>query len=218
MNQRTLIRMGGLACIIGGLCIVAFVLIHPWDQLLGAEIARTPRWRAAHSFHFVGGTFALLGLVAIYARQYSQLGKIGAVGFILSFMGNGMFVGTGMITAFIWPMLAFDAPFCVELGGPILASPISVVAFELTAIFLIVGYLIFGFVMLRAAVFPWWIVIMLVLGAILGMLPPHPVGALPWAGVVLGGVLYGAALVCLGWMLWVEERPETWTEPQAQTS
>jgi hypothetical protein len=49
----------------------------------------------------------------------------------------------------------------------------------------------------------------LTVGAILGMLPPHPVGALPWWALVLGGVLYGIGLVWLGMFLWSNNAPES---------
>src|ERR1017187_2128900 len=53
-------------------------------------------------------------------------------------------------------------------------------------------------------------------GAILGMLPPHPVGALPWWALVLGGVLYGAALIWLGAFLWVKNTPTSAAFGRAQ--
>ncbi len=207
MPSRTLLRLSGLACIVGGCCLAGFVLIHPWDQLLGATVARTQRWQIAHSLHFVGALFALLGVLGLFARQRGHLGCLGFVGFVLSFVGNAMFLGTGMITAFIWPMLAVNAPATVEPGGAIFGWPHSVLAFGLTALTLSTGYTLFGIAMLRAGIFPRWAILMLVSGAILGMLPPHPVGALPWGGLVLGGVLYGAALVYLGFILCVE-RPQ----------
>jgi hypothetical protein len=201
---RTMIRMSGLAAILAGFCLAGFVLVHPWDQLLGAQIAQTVRWQLAHALHFVGALFALLGLLGIFARQRGQLGPFGLAGFILSFIGNAMFLGTGMITAFIWPMLAVHAPATVEPGGAIFGWPHSVLAFALTAVILSTGYVIFGIAMLRARVFPRLSILMLVTGAILGMLPPHPVGALPWGGLVFGGVLYGAALVWIGSILWTK--------------
>jgi hypothetical protein len=204
MSLKTMVRWSGLACIVGGFCLAGFVLVHPWDQLLGAEIARTARWQIAHTLHFVGALFALLGLLGIFARQREQLGPLGIVGFIFSFIGNAMFLGTGMITAFIWPMLALDAPAIVEPGGPIFGWPHSLLAFALTAVTLSIGYVLFGIAMLRVGIFPRWSILMLVTGAILGMLPPHPMGALPWWGLVFGGVLYGAALVWLGSILWTE--------------
>jgi hypothetical protein len=204
MSLKTMVRWSGLACIVGGFCLAGFVLVHPWDQLLGAEIARTARWQIAHTLHFAGGLFALFGLLGIFARQREQLGLLGIIGFIFSFIGNAMFLGTGMITAFIWPMLALHAPATVEPGGPIFGWPHSVLAFALTAVTLGIGYVLSGIAMLRIGVFPRWCILMLVTGAILGMLPPHPMGALPWWGLVFGGVLYGAALVWLGCILWTE--------------
>jgi hypothetical protein len=208
---HTLLRLSAVACVIGGVFLAAFVLIHPWDQLMGAAIAQTPRWRLAHTFHFIGAAFALMGLSALYVQQRSAMGWFGFSGFVLSFLGNAMFVGTGMITAFIWPMLAVDAPTCVDIGGPIFSSPISILAFKFTAIFLIVGYFVFGVATLRAGVFPRSATLVLAVGAILGMLPPHPVGPSPWWVLVLGGVLYGGALVWLGVFLWIKNAPQTAT-------
>jgi hypothetical protein len=207
MSANALIRLNGVACVVGGVFLIAFVLVHPWDQLMGAEIARTPQWRLAHTFHFIGAAFTLMGLPGLFIQQRAALGRFGLTGFALSFLGNAMFVGTGMITAFIWPMLAVDAPICVEVGGPIFGSPVSVLAFVLTAIILVVGYVLFGIATLRAGVLPRSATLMLVVGAILGMLPPHPVGALPWWALVLGGVLYGVALIWLGVVLWIRNAP-----------
>src|SRR5450755_1811273 len=197
MSSRTLMRTSGMFCIVGGIILIVFVLIHPWDRLIGASNALDPRWQLAHRLHFVGAICALLGLPGIYALQCQQLGTLGTIGFILSFLGNAMFLGTGMITAFIWPMLAVYAPVCVGVGGPIFGSSISLLAFSLTAILVISGYSLFGVASLRAGVLPRIATVALVVGAILGMLPPHPVGALPWWALVLGGVLYGTALIWL---------------------
>lgn len=202
MPVSIIVRLNGISCIIGGVFLAAFVLIHPWDQLLGAASALTIRWRLAHTFHFLGAAFALLGLPGLYLQQRAALGWFGLVGFILSALGTAMFLGTGMVTAFIWPMLAVYAPACVEPGGPIFSSTISATAFVLTALVLAGGYTAFGVATLRAGVLPRLYILALVVGAILGMLPPHPVGPLPWWALVLGGVLYGAALARLGGFLW----------------
>lgn len=200
--SEPMIRLSGIACIVGGIFLAVFMMVHPWDQLLGAAIARTTRWQMAHLMHFIGAAFTLLGLLGIYARQRDRFGALGHTGFVLSFIGNAMFVGTGMITAFIWPMLAVYAPNCVEVGGPIFGPPHAAVAFVLTALIWSVGYILFGAAMLKAGVFPPLATIMLVVGGILGMMPPNPVGFLPWAGLVAGGILYGLSLVWIGFILW----------------
>src|SRR5262249_2308602 len=142
--MKTILRWTGLASVLAGLCLAAFVLIHPWDQLLGAEIARTTRWQIAHTLHFVGALFALLGLIGIFVRQYDRMGSFGLLGFVLTFVGNAMFLGTGMITAFIWPMLAVQAPSVVETSSKIFGWPHSVLAFGLTAVVTSLGYTLFG--------------------------------------------------------------------------
>ena len=144
MVATSFVRWSGMACMLAGLAMAAFVLIHPWDQLVGAEIARSARWRIAHTLHFVGALFAIPGLLGLFVFARERLGALGIVGMIVSLIGTAMFLGTGMITAFIWPMLAVHAPATVELGGPIFHAPVSAIAFLITAATMIVGHLLFG--------------------------------------------------------------------------
>jgi hypothetical protein len=202
-STSELVRWSGLAAIVGGVAIALFVLSHPWDRFVGAEVARTGRWRLAHTLHFAGASFALLGFVGIYARQRERAGRLGLIGFVVAFAGLAMFVGTGMLTAFVWPTLADHAPSVVEEDGAMFDAP-AVVAFALTAITVTTGYLLFGLASLRAGVLPRDGTLLLTVGAVLGMAPPQPLGAMPWAGLVLGGVLFGLGSVRLGLALWRE--------------
>jgi hypothetical protein len=201
MSFAQLIRWSGLAGILGGISIAVFVLVHPWNQFVGAEVARTTAWRIAHSLHFVGATLTLLGLIGLYARQMQHLGQLGLIGFVLAFIGTAMFVGTGMLTAFIWPMVAVQAPDALGQDGAMFLPP-AVVALVLTAVVVTLGYILFGLAMLRASVLPRWGIVLFVVGAVLGMGPPQPLGPLPWAGLVLGGVLFGIGGIWLGYALW----------------
>jgi hypothetical protein len=200
------VRWSGLAAVVGGLGIALFVLLHPWDRFVGAEVARSGQWRLAHTLHFVGAAFALLGLPGLYAHQRARLGPLGAAGFVVAGLGTAMFVGTGMLTAFVWPMVAHQAPAAVELGGAMFEPP-ALHALWLTGLVVIVGYLMFGAATLRAGVFPRAGTVALTAGAVLGMLPPRPLGALPWAGLVLGGVLFGGGLIWLGSVVWRAPAP-----------
>lgn len=202
MAVAQLIRWSGLAGILGGISIALFVLVHPWDQFVGAEVARTSAWRIAHSLHFVGATLTLLFLIGLYARQMRDVGQMGFIGFVLAFIGTAMFVGTGMLTAFIWPMVAVHAPEALGADGAMFLPP-AVQALALTAIVVTVGYVVFGVATLRAGVLPRWGTVVWAVGAVLGMGPPHPLGWLPWAGLVLGGVLFGLGGAWLGYTLWI---------------
>ena len=202
MAVAQLIRWSGLAGILGSISIAVFVLVHPWNQFVGAEVARTAAWRIAHSLHFVGATLTLLFLIGVYARQIKYVGHLGFIGFVLAFIGTAMFVGTGMLTAFIWPMVAVHAPEALAADGAMFLPPASQ-ALALTAIVVTVGYVVFGLATLRAGILPRWATAVWTLGAVLGMGPPQPLGWLPWVGLVLGGVLFGLGGAWLGYTLWM---------------
>lgn len=201
MSTPHLLRLSGLANIAGGIAIALFVIEHPWGHFVGAATVASPAWMVAHSLHLIGASFALLGLVGLYAIQAEQLGRVGLAAFVLAFVGTAFFVGTGLITAFVWPMLAAVAPMAVDMGGAGFRPP-ALVAFSLTAVLLVAGYLAFGAVSWRAGRLPRGPLLLWTAGGVVGMVPPEPLGPLPWAGLVLAGVIYGVGAAGLGWWLW----------------
>jgi hypothetical protein len=201
MSSGKLVRWSGLASMLGGIAIAGFVIEHPWDRFVGAEVARTSAWRIAHTLHFLGAALMLIGLIGLYVRQRERVGALGLVGFVGAFVGTAMFVGTGMITAFVFPMVAVEAPAALEAEGAMFSPP-ALLAFSLTAVIVTFGYILFGITMLRANVVPRAGVVIFVMGAVMGMIPPRPLGVMPWPGLVLGGVLYGSGAVWLGHSLW----------------
>lgn len=201
MPPSKLLRLSGLANILGGLAIALFVIEHPWGRFVGAETVIGPAWMLAHSLHLVGASFALLGILGLYVCQSGRLGRGGLAAFLLAFVGTAFFVGTGLITAFIWPMLARVAPAAVDADGAGFDLP-ALAAFSLTAVLLFCGYLAFGAASWRAGLLPRGPLLLWALGGAAGMVPPEPLGPLPWAGLVLAGVTYGLGAAGLGWWLW----------------
>ena len=49
---------------------------------------------------------------------------------------------------------------------------------------------------------PRWAIALWMVGGVIGMIPPRPLGPLPWAALVAGGVIYGLGAVGLGVALW----------------
>ena len=117
------------------------------------------------------------------------------------FTGTALFVGTGMITAFIWPMLAREAPAAVGVDGAVFLPP-AVAVFALTALTLVAGYLGFGLASWRIGVLPRWALACWAIGGSLGMVPPEPLGPMPWPGLVLSGLVFGLGAAGLGAFLW----------------
>lgn len=200
MTRTELRRWAGLSGIVGGFSIAFFIVQHPWGRFVGAEVGGSPEWQLAHTFHFVGAIFMLLGLVGLYADQMEASGRLGFAGFVLAFIGTACFVGTGMITGFVWPMVAREAPAALEPGGAMFHFP-AVTPPVLAALFVTVGYSVFGAASWRARVLPRGGVALLTAGAVLGMMAPQPLGPAPWLVLYVGGILFGAGSAVLGWWL-----------------
>jgi hypothetical protein len=203
VSSGTLVRWSGVASVVGGISLAGFVLEHPWNRFVGAEVASTAAWRIAHTLHFVGAALMLIALIGLYVHQRHKVGALGLVGFVGAFLGTAMFVGTGMITAFVFPMVAVQAPAALNAEGAMFSPP-ALMAFSLTAVTVTLGYVLFGIAMLRANTLPRAATALFVVGAVVGMVPPEPLGVMPWAGLVLGGVMYGAGAAWLGYRLWTD--------------
>ncbi len=203
MSSTTLIRWSGLAALLGGICLILFLLIHPFGELDRPELIHSPQWVLAHSLHFVGATLTLLGIVGLYTRQAHQAGRLGLIGFVLAFVGMVCFAGIGMITAYVQPAIAAHAPGLVSANGSLSREPLYVLPFALMLVSW-VGYPLFGATIIRAGVLPRWAGALLILGALLFFLPPVVV---PFIIPFVGALLFGGALIGLGYTLW-SEQPE----------
>ena len=204
MLSAGLFRWTGTALLLGGVCLTLFVLVlYPVGGFFGADHARHPAWVPAHSLHFVGALLSLFGLLGLYLCQRAAVGRLGALGFALAGAGLAQFVGTGMLTAFVWPVLAAHAPDTLAPDGALFQPPANTL-FYTTVLTLIPGYLLVGATLLRAGVLPRAAAVLLAVGVVLAITPPEPVGPMPWAGLTLGGILFGAGEVWLGSLLWAK--------------
>ncbi|MGD2070613.1 MAG: hypothetical protein PVI57_18210, partial [Gemmatimonadota bacterium] len=207
MSERKLLRWSGLLVALAGLSMAAYMLLHPWAERTGA-VATTPRWLMSHSFHFIGALLLLLGLVGVYVRQKDEMGASGLVGFLLAWLGTALFVGTGMTSAFLWPAVAAEAPTFVAADGGMFTHPLALGPILAARIFLVLGFVWFAVASFRAGVLPRLGSVLVVLGVVGMNLPTEPVGPVPWAVSVVGGVVFCAGLLSWGHALW-------WAAPDA---
>ena len=199
MSPSSLIRWSGLCLMLGGLLVAAHLLSHPDTQVAGAHLARSRGWSLSHSLHFYGAVFVLLGVVGLYARQADRAGPLGVAGFVLALIGAGLYVGTGMITAYMWPLLGVEAPALTEAASP----AFKMLIIPATGLFFGVGFLTLGIATMRAGVLPRWAGPLMGLGAVLFMLlPPQPIGPTPWWMLQVGGVLFAVGACWLGHAIW----------------
>ena len=201
MSDVNLIRWSGVTAVIGGFAMAAYMLIHPWAQRTG-DIATTLQWFVSHAFHLVGALLLVLGLVGLYARQRKQTGKPGLFSFLLAYLGTALFVATGVTSSFLWPAIAAEAPAFVADGGGMFSHPMALGPILAARVFLVLGYVWFGFVSFRAGVLPRGASLLVMVGVVGMNLPTPPVGPVPWLATVIGALVFCFGMVSWGWALW----------------
>ncbi len=194
MNNR-LDTVYGVSLLIAGCSVALWPLVHPWGTIAGPEVGASSGWAVSHTFHFLGGFFASIGLLGLANRQ-STAGKLERVGYFVAFAGTVMFTGTGIITAFVWPLLATNAPALVELSGPFFSPPHPVIG--VTALAFSVGYILLGIALSRSGVIGKGATAALIVGALLLIPPPPPLSPVPWLVFPLGGLLMGGGIAAIG--------------------
>jgi len=122
-------------------------------------------------------------------------GPLERAGFALAFVGTILFAGTGMFTAFLWPVIARDAPHLAELSGPFFTPPHPMIV--VTSLSYAIGHMLFGFALARAGAIATWGAASLVLGGAMLLVPPTPLSPLPWIVFPAGGVVFGIGLASL---------------------
>jgi hypothetical protein len=201
MSSSNLLRLGGLAAVIGGgLFVVSDLLIlvddpnDPIGTVTSASYALSV-WLALISSVLLTG-----GLVGIYAARSEATGVLGLIGFALAFAGTVLAAGGTWSEAFVTPALAQEAP---EL---LLSDPPGIVMFGniLTSGLLTVGWLILGAAILRARAYPRLATVLVLVGAVVQALP-----FLPPAIGVPGAVVFDVGVAWLGFALLTGARAST---------
>ena len=124
---------------------------------------------------------------------------------MLAFIGTAMFVGTGMITATLWPAIAHGYPEFVSKDGGMFQDTLTAGATTATYVFLSLGFVLLGVVMWRERLAPRAQAALMAVGILLFSAPVDPVGPAPWFARLSGAVVFGAALAWLGYLQWMGE-------------
>jgi hypothetical protein len=193
MSSSTLKRWSGLAAVIGG---GLFVVLSVAESLLFpnqpySEVAASGAWLIVQGAYILAAILINLSLVGLYTRQAEEVGSLGLIAFLVTFIGGMMAAGATWSEAFFGSWLAGATPELLDSdpAGVVVAG--AVLSFVLFAL----GWFLFGLVSLRARLFPRGAAIVLMIGAVLFAV----LGALelPFAGVA-----FGAGLAWMGYGLY----------------
>jgi hypothetical protein len=191
-----LVGWSGRALLLAGVLIAVPVLFHPND-VAHPETVLSTTWVIVHSLFAAGTVLALLGLPGLYARQAEAAGKLGLVGFVLTFVGSALFAAALVLEAFVVPPIATEAPKLLDPSGPLFGGPLGICLLFAGTTFAL-GAILLGFATVRAGVLPRFSAVpFLMVGApLLAFWPP-----LPYLVGVTGGVLVGIGFGWLGYAL-----------------
>jgi hypothetical protein len=193
MSSSNLIRWSGLIAFIGGVLFVIFDVVDfiSFGNQPLSEVATTGTWIFVQGAYIVAAVLIALGLVGLYMCQVQQVGTLGLVAFVITFIGDMMATGSTWSEAFFGPWLAEAAPELMEANpaGPVITGVI------LSYLLFALGWFLFGLTSLRAKMLPSGAAVLLMIGAVLFLVLSFL--DLPFTSVVLG-----AAVAWLGFTLW----------------
>ena len=196
MSSATLLRLSGLAAIVGGtlfaLAEIAEAIISPENQPLTQRFA-APGLPVVEAAQWLASVLLLLGLTGLYVRQSQKAGSFGLVAFLAAFVGTALNVGSLWSGALLLPPLAQAAPAFLD---SLTTNPPGALGIGLLISFFLfpLGWILFGVASLLAKVFSRWAVLLVMIGLLL--VPFIPIAP---------AALVGAGLVWMGYAVWTTQ-------------
>jgi hypothetical protein len=204
VTTRSLIRWTGPLAIFAGVLLLILGILP--SLLLPArqpvlEWVLDDAWPALSVLAFVLALLMPLTLTGLYAGEVEETGRLGLLGYLIAFLGLLLFAAFQFDLAFVWPVLAAQAPELIDFSGPMFRDPPFSVVHSVMGPLHAVGIVVFGVATYRGRVFPRSCAVLFTIGIVLSagiLLPPliiRPIGAVPAA----------VALAWMGYTLWRTE-------------
>ena len=198
MSSTKLLRWAGVTALAGGVTFFAGAVV--WEIFVAPAHEHGLASAISWGISLVAYILILLALAALYARQAEQTGTFGMIAFLVAFAGTALMLGVTWFGAFAQPGLK-ELQELAEGAGVLMAEPPEIiVGFASSAVFYVLGWLLFGIVELKSGALPRVAVIFAMLGPAkwlaaefvaeatgngwLGILPIFEIG-LVWIGYAL---------------------------------
>lgn len=184
MSSTTLYRLSGISLLIGSLLLI----IGDIPGFFAGDNQVSTISTISSLIRLIGAMLIALGLPGMYTRQAGRIGILGLIGFTCTFFFVLIGMASEVILAFVFPFIA--AHGLLNSGPP----PVGLlVFFSVGDLLALVGGILLGLAIMRAAVLPRWAGVLLIVGGLL-----YAVGSvlrLPIAEV--GLILFAAGLAWL---------------------
>ena len=196
MSSSNLIRLGGLAALLGGVLLAIRAALRALNVGIttsdypSSELATTWTYTLVNGMSLLGLVLLLVGLVGLYAAQSEAAGVLGLVGFLALFVGLAFSLSREWFEVFVLPDAAVAAPEWVDAGN----TGWIFFGFLLQPLFYSVGWPLFALATLRTGVYSRAAAVALAIGAAGSFFPPLP-------GLLGGAIVRDAAIAWLGFAL-----------------
>ena len=188
------VKWSSVLLIISGLFLAVPILFHP--DLSKPGYALLSAWVPVHVLIGISALVGVAGLIVFYGAMSPKTTVVGHVAFWFAIMGTVLMAGLMFfVEAAIVPVFAGSPAYepLLSISGPLMAGVFGVMTL-ITAVIMAVGFILFGGYLIAAKIISPTNGILFIIGAPLIAFSP------PWPNVVMiiGGVLFGIALVWLG--------------------
>ncbi len=192
MSSTTLYRLSGISLLIGSLLLI----IGDIPDFFTGNDQTSVIFTASALIRLIGAMLIALGLPGMYARFAERVGVLGLIGFTGTFFFILMAIASETIVAFIFPVLVAHG---LLNGGP---PPLGLLIISLAdALLALVGGVLLGIAIIRAAISPRWAGVVLIVGSL-----PFALGSALDLPITDGGlIIFAAGLVWLAVGMWSKQ-------------
>jgi hypothetical protein len=203
MSSTQLFRVSGISLLLGALfsLITALVSFFVNTSFTASPATfQSPLWSTHYSLSFASIALTLIGLPAFYLRMRGQRGdRLGFFGLLFIVFGTFLILGMAGYFVSVLPLVAAKAPQI--LTATLVSSGFGIFPLGGT-LFLTIGTILLGIVVLRAKVFPTMVGILLLAWTVLNLLNFFfQSGLLATLAGLLSALAWAAAYGWVGMML-----------------
>jgi hypothetical protein len=218
MSSSRLIRLGGLAALVGfavmGIIDAVYPFVFPDTVALSVQTV-SDVWFVLHLLYIIAQLLALLGLIGLYTRQAEKTGVLGLIAVLIAFVGFALLFAWEWSETFIWPALAHAAPRFLDHPDQNLVQALSA-SQTIHWLLIGVGLILFGVATLRARVLPRGAAVLVSLGMVVALVVNVVGVEVPFVAAV-SGPLPTLGLAWMGYAVW-SQRGTTAASPASSTA
>jgi len=174
-----------------------YAILLPYQQIDASIsiLVMDRHWLFVNILGIAGSLCGLIGLFGIFIQNVEKISTLGMIGFVLAMLGTSLITVTIVWDTVIWPILVNVDTTILDFNGPIYTNKTFLPYFAIAGLIYSLGYGIFGIVMAKSGVDPYWGSIFLAIGA-----PLFVLGSL-FGKIQIYPRSIGISLLCAG-LIW----------------